>query len=164
MCIRDRRHPAAPRTAREGRAAGLHLGRQRHADRRGDAPGNQAGAVTPHPGGRFAHNEKAAAGSPGRCLFRFRHAASGPDLRAAALFELPDEVPHDTLDGLLVQRAGLVLQHETQRIGLLALGELVAFIDVEERDAPQQFAFGGEGRGAQLREGYPFVDVYKRQM
>ena len=25
-------------------------------------PGDQAGAVTPHPGGRFAHNEKAAAG------------------------------------------------------------------------------------------------------
>jgi hypothetical protein len=62
--------------------------------------------------------------------------SSGPDLRAAALFELPDEVPHDTLDGLLVQRAGLVLQHETQRIGFLAFGRVMNNLQAQfERQA-----------------------------
>ena len=71
--------------------------------------------------------------------------SSGPDLRAAFLLELPGEVRHHTLDGPLVQRTGLVLQNEAQSVGLLALGKLVALVDIEQRDAFQQLALGGAG-------------------
>ena len=43
--------------------------------------------------------------------FSVAESSSGPDLRAALLLELPGEVRHHTLDGPLVQRAGLVLKH-----------------------------------------------------
>ena len=66
--------------------------------------------------------------------------SSGPDLRAAFLLELPGEVRHHTLNGPLVQRAGLVLQNEAQSVGFLALGKLVALVDIEQRDAFQQLA------------------------
>lgn len=70
--------------------------------------------------------------------------SSGPDLRAAFLLELPGEVRHHTLDGPLVQRAGLVLQNEAQSVGFLALGKLVALVDIEQRDAFQQLALGAK--------------------
>ena len=83
--------------------------------------------------------------------------SSGPDLRAAFLLELPGEVRHHTLDGPLVQRAGLVLQNEAQSVGFLALGKLVALVDIEQRDAFQQLALGGEGCVAQRGEGHGLV-------
>lgn len=85
---------------------------------------------------------------------KFRQARS---LRAAFLLELPGEVRHHTLDGPLVQRAGLVLQNEAQSVGFLALGKLVALVDIEQRDAFQQLALGGEGCVAQRGEGHGLV-------
>ena len=47
---------------------------------------------------------------------------------------------------------------EAQGIGFLALGKFVALVNVEQRNALQQFALGGEGRVAQRRKkGHLFV-------
>ena len=78
--------------------------------------------------------------------------SSGPDLRAAFLLELPGEVRHHTLNGPLVQRAGLVLQNEAQSVGFLALGKLVALVDIEQRDAFQQLALSAAKAASRSEE------------
>ena len=69
---------------------------------------------------------------------------STADLSSAPLFELRGEVLHRLFDRLLVERAGLVFEDEAQGVGFLAFGTFVALVDVEQRNALEQFALSGE--------------------
>ena len=57
---------------------------------------------------------------------------------AALALELRREVLHGPFDGLFVQRAGLVFEDKAQGIGFFAFGQLVALVDVEQRNALEQ--------------------------
>ena len=56
----------------------------------------------------------------------------GSHHRTALLLELALQVAHHMLNGLIVQRAALILEDETQGIGLLALGEFVTLVDIKQ--------------------------------
>jgi dGTPase len=76
---------------------------------------------------------------------------------AALALELRREVLHGPFDGLFVQRAGLVFEDKAQGIGFFAFGQLVALVDVEQRNALEQLALRSERHVAQRREGHLLV-------
>ena len=60
-------------------------------------------------------------------------------LCAKLLLKVIDELLHDSIDSLVVQRLSLVLQDEVHSIRLLAFWQILALIDIEELDCLEQF-------------------------
>ena len=59
------------------------------------------------------------------------------------LFEISDDFAHDGIRLLVVHRLGLILQREVDGVALLASLKILAFVNVKEDDALEQFLLRG---------------------
>ena len=58
------------------------------------------------------------------------------------LSQVVNESLHNCINGFVIESLCLILQDEVDSIALLALGQVLAFIDVEEFDCFEQFLLG----------------------